>query len=200
MKTTKPLVHASDCAMHSEPAYPAGPCDCGASLVAATRGGRKSLWLAAAVMGLAALCAVAIAQVTLPQVATVDAGSDRIQVIPRGQPSAPSYFASPAQISGPVGLQYTVPLTAFSLTFNNGTTYYVINPAGTLATGTFTFDANASGGQKACVESTQTQTAVTIAAGTGQTIGGTPVTAMVAYTTYCWIYVRSTAVWYPITI
>ena len=23
-------IHASDCAMHSEPAYPAGPCDCGA--------------------------------------------------------------------------------------------------------------------------------------------------------------------------
>lgn len=25
-------IHASDCAMHSEPAYPAGECDCGAEL------------------------------------------------------------------------------------------------------------------------------------------------------------------------
>lgn len=24
--------HASDCAIHNEPAYPAGPCDCGADL------------------------------------------------------------------------------------------------------------------------------------------------------------------------
>ena len=24
------LVHASDCALHNPPAYPAGPCDCGA--------------------------------------------------------------------------------------------------------------------------------------------------------------------------
>ncbi len=24
------IVHASDCALHNEPAYPAGPCDCGA--------------------------------------------------------------------------------------------------------------------------------------------------------------------------
>lgn len=28
--TTEPVKHWSDCAVHSEPAYPAGPCDCGA--------------------------------------------------------------------------------------------------------------------------------------------------------------------------
>lgn len=26
-----PTEHASDCATHNEPAYPAGPCDCGAT-------------------------------------------------------------------------------------------------------------------------------------------------------------------------
>lgn len=26
-------LHASDCAVHNEPAYPAGPCDCGASVL-----------------------------------------------------------------------------------------------------------------------------------------------------------------------
>lgn len=25
------IAHASDCAVHNEPAYPAGPCDCGAT-------------------------------------------------------------------------------------------------------------------------------------------------------------------------
>lgn len=31
MSATPPAaVHASDCAVHNEPAYPAGPCDCGA--------------------------------------------------------------------------------------------------------------------------------------------------------------------------
>jgi len=28
--TTEPVKHWSDCAVHSEPAYPAGDCDCGA--------------------------------------------------------------------------------------------------------------------------------------------------------------------------
>ena len=27
------IEHASDCALHSEPAYPAGPCNCGAEMV-----------------------------------------------------------------------------------------------------------------------------------------------------------------------
>jgi len=33
------VVHASDCAVHNEPAYPAGPCNCGAMLSAAPSGG-----------------------------------------------------------------------------------------------------------------------------------------------------------------
>lgn len=31
--TTEPVKHWSDCAVHSEPAYPAGPCDCHLSIV-----------------------------------------------------------------------------------------------------------------------------------------------------------------------
>lgn len=30
----QPRTHASDCAVHNEPAYPAGPCNCGAELTA----------------------------------------------------------------------------------------------------------------------------------------------------------------------
>lgn len=29
-----PAQHASDCAVHNEPAYPAGPCNCGAEVSA----------------------------------------------------------------------------------------------------------------------------------------------------------------------
>lgn len=31
---TPHLIHASDCAVHNEPALPAGPCDCGAETAA----------------------------------------------------------------------------------------------------------------------------------------------------------------------
>lgn len=142
---------------------------------------------------------LAAAQVTLPQVQRVDPVADLIQVIPRGVPTSGNQYATVEQVNQD-GLQSPVPLTAFSLQFNNGTSYFIIRPAGTLATGTFTFDPNAGNGQRACIQSTQTQTAVVVAPGTNQTIAGTPVTAMVAGTTYCWKYVYGAATWYPITI
>jgi hypothetical protein len=149
--------------------------------------------------GLTLLCGVAFAQSvsvpTLQNVGPTDLFQDQVG----GQPNVNGRYATAPQINGPLGLQYAVPLTAFTLQFNNGTSYYIIKPAGTLATGTFTFDPLASNGQRACVYSTATQTAVTITAGTGQTIGGSAVTAMVAATTYCWIYVAQTGVWYPQT-
>ena len=67
-----------------------------------------------------------------------DAPTDLIQVIPGGQPSVGNKYGNAGQVNGPLGLQTSTPLTAFSLTFNNGTTYWFITPAGTLATGTFT--------------------------------------------------------------
>lgn len=163
----------------------------------------RKLWLGVLVagfvsaLGLAGL--VAVAQVTLPILPRVDPVSDLVQVLPRGVPVAGNQYATVEQVNQS-GLQSSVPLTAFSLTFNNGTSYWIIRPAGTLATGTFTFDANAGNGQRACIQSTQTQTAVTVAAPTGQTIAGSAVTAMVAGTTYCWMYVYAAATWYPITI
>ena len=124
--------------------------------------------------------------------------SDLIQVVPQGIPSAGNHYATPSLITNTVGYQISVPLTAFSLTFVNGQTYWYIQPAGTLATGTFTFEPNPGDGAKECVRSTQTQTAVTMTANTGQTVGGTAVTAMTANTTYCWLYQASSATWYPI--
>ena len=51
----------------------------------------------------------------------------------------------------------SVPLTGFSLTFANGQTYWQIQPAGTLATGTFTFEPNPGDGARECVRSLHTR-------------------------------------------
>ena len=51
-------------------------------------------------------------------------------------------------------------------------------------------------GQRFCLVSTQTQTAMTAVANTGQTIVGTAVTALVANVQVCWVYRTSTLSWY----
>lgn len=152
----------------------------------------------ALLVGLGLLAAGAIAQtVSLPAVVSVGT-TDLLPIVPRGQPSSAAVFTTPSLITNTAGYVITVPLTAFTLTFTNGQTYWLIQPAGTLATGTFTTEPNPGDGARMCVRSTQTQTAVTITANTGQTIGGTAVTAMTANTTYCWLYQASATTWYPI--
>lgn len=143
-------------------------------------------------LGLLVLCAAALAQTAQ---APVIHTNDLIQIVPNGAASAQAQFATPAQIAGVPGYVKTVPLTAFSLTFANSQVWFLIVPAGTLATGTFTTAPNPSDGQRECVRSTQTQTAVTITANTGQTMNGA-ITAMTANTSYCWTYVAAEAVWY----
>ena len=141
--------------------------------------------------------AQAPASVQVPTTTTMNV-TDAIPTVPFGATSAQNKWVTPAAITNTVGYVDSVPLTGFTLTFANGQTYYYIHPAGTLATGTFTFAPNPSDGGRACVRSSQTQTAVTIAGNTGQTIGGTAVTAMTANTTYCWLYEASVSTWYPI--
>lgn len=152
--------------------------------------------------GLALLAGASRAQFTntpgtsLPKVQSVGP-TDLIQVIPGGVPGVQSQYATAALTNGIQGYQVVVPLTAFSLTFNNGQMWFLLQPAGTLATGTITMQPNPGDGQRACVRSTQTQTAITITANTGQTIGGTAVTALVANTTVCWTYQASVSTWWP---
>ena len=72
-----------------------------------------------------------------------------------------------------------VPLTGFSITPQSA--ILVINPAGTLATGTVVMPTNPTDGQTLTIFSTQTQTALTLTPGTGDTVNsGT--TALVAGT------------------
>lgn len=85
-------------------------------------------------------------------------------------------YGSNDSISRPFRLE--VPLTGFSITLDQNSTL-VINPAGTLATGTVTLPTNPVDGQIFEIISTQTQTALTVTAGTGDTIANAP-TALVA--------------------
>ena len=81
-----------------------------------------------------------------------------------------------AVISGTNGLlqayDYQTPTTGFTYTFTPSSTgtVLVMNPAGTLATGTITMPASPSDGMTVTFSSTKAITALTVSANTGQTI------------------------------
>jgi hypothetical protein len=81
---------------------------------------------------------------------------------------------------------FYVPLTGFTITML--TAKLALNPAGTLATGTVNLPLNPPDGCLAEISSTQTQTALTVAANTGDLIVGAAVTALVANTRVAWRY------------
>lgn len=150
----------------------------------------------AGILSAVLLAGAALAQVaTLPIVSSIGA-SDLIQIVPGGQPSPQSQFVSPQAIAGVPGYVKAVPLTAFSLTFGNTQSWLLLKPAGTLATGTITTAPNPSDGQRECMRSTQTQTALTLTANTGQTITSA-ITAMTANTTYCYTFSKVDGAWDP---
>ncbi len=74
------------------------------------------------------------------------------------------------------GFDFAVPLTGFTLTMQTGT--LVLNPAGTLATGTVTLPLNPPDGAVAEISSTQTITALTVNANTGDSLVGTAITTV----------------------
>ena len=156
--------------------------------------------LIGAAIGFLVLAGAAVAQLALaPKVSNIGT-SDLFQDLQGGAPSAQSIYATAAQIAGAPGYQVTTPLTGFSLTFAAGQMNWTITPAGTLATGTFTTEANPSDGQVECVFSTQTQTAVTLTPNTTQftqTINNA-ITAMTASTRYCYQFNKSVSAWYRI--
>jgi hypothetical protein len=102
-------------------------------------------------------------------------------------------------INGTNGLiqayDYQVLTTAFSYTFAAGTQVLVINPAGTLATGTITMPAAPSDGMTITVESTQQVTALTMS-GNGGTIVGAA-TQLIPNQPLSWVYRSTGTTWYP---
>lgn len=99
-------------------------------------------------------------------------------------------WATPKQVAQAVGARTTATtpltgatITADSLGFNQ---FHYITPAGTIAALTLTLPplAGAFDGQIVTIFSTQIITALTIAAGSGTTLGGTTLSAAAANTTY----------------
>jgi hypothetical protein len=102
-------------------------------------------------------------------------------------------------INGTNGLiqayDYQVLTTGFSYTFAAGTQVLVINPAGTLATGTITMPAAPSDGMTITVESTQQVTALTMS-GNGGTVVGAAV-QLIPNQPLSWVYRATGTTWYP---
>ena len=153
----------------------------------------KKLLIAACLAAFPALAfAQAPAAVSVTQLDSPTA--DMVPLIPNGVPNAQTQYASPSLLSGSQGYVRAVPLTAFTLSFANGQVWYLIVPAGTLATGTFNRSPNPVQGTRNCIRSTQTQSGVTLTPPTGTTITSA-ITSMTANTTYCYIFDAVTSKW-----
>lgn len=90
---------------------------------------------------------------------------------------------------------YLVPLTGFSATIANYVNQLILNPAGTLATGTIIMPATAYDGQVVGVSSSQTVTTLTVSANSGQSINGAP-TTITAIAPFAFIYRLANTTWY----
>ena len=104
-----------------------------------------------------------------------------------------------AVLSGTNGLlqsyDYQVLTTGFTYTFAAGTQVLVINPAGTLATGTITMPASPADGMTIRFSSSQIITALTVSANTGQSIVSA-VTTLAAGSGAAYIYRLANTTWY----
>jgi hypothetical protein len=74
-----------------------------------------------------------------------------------------------------ISYSYQVPTTGFAITIADNSSTLILDPAGTLATGTITFPANPIDGQQLVIMSTQTVTALTIN-GNSKTVKNAPST------------------------
>ena len=104
-----------------------------------------------------------------------------------------------AVLSGTNGLlqsyDYQVLTTGFTYTFAAGTQVLVINPAGTLATGTITMPASPADGMTITFSSSQQITALTMA-GNGASINNA-VTLLPAKTSVTYVYRATGTTWWP---
>jgi hypothetical protein len=94
---------------------------------------------------------------------------------------------------------YQTPTTGFSYTFGAGVNVLVMQPAGTLATGTIIMPALPVDGMTVTISSTKQITALTIQGNTGQSIVS-PVTFLPANQATTYVYRLSNTTWYPMSI
>ena len=95
-------------------------------------------------------------------------------------------------------LERVVPTTGFTNTIANTTSYYILEPAGTLATGTLTMPASPVNEQVVTIASTQTITALTHSPNTGQTLKGA-LTTIAVDGNASWIYRTANTTWYRVS-
>jgi len=93
---------------------------------------------------------------------------------------------------------YQVLTTGFTYTFAAGTQTLVINPAGTLATGTITMPASPVDGMVITFSTTKQITALTVNGNTGQTVTSGP-TFMAAGSSASYVYNLANTAWRPMT-
>lgn len=105
-----------------------------------------------------------------------------------------------AKIDGTNGVlqayDFQTPSTGFSYTFAAGTQTLIMNPAGTLATGTITMPSSPADGMVITIESTQQITALTVQGNTGQSLVGGTMTLR-ANQPESFIYRLANTTWYP---
>jgi len=110
------------------------------------------------------------------------------------QPSAATVLSNYGLIRA---YDYTTPSTGFNYTIPANVTVAIIQPAGTLATGTVKMPASAINGMTITVSCTQIITALTLSANTGQSIVN-PVTTLASGGTSSYIYRASNTTWYKV--
>ena len=92
--------------------------------------------------------------------------------------------------------QYVQPTTGFSQAINNGISTLVLDPAGTLATGTVTMPSAPGDGQTVQIKTSQAIAALTIAAPGGATVtGAMPFSMAIGQTIDC-LYRAANTTWY----
>jgi hypothetical protein len=92
------------------------------------------------------------------------------------------------------GYVYTAPVTGFNSTIQNATSQYIMNPTGTLATGTLIMPSAPIDGQELTIACTQAITSLTMSANTGQTLKGA-LTTIAANGFAQWRYIAIPALW-----
>lgn len=93
---------------------------------------------------------------------------------------------------------YNAPVTGFSITMEDDEPVLILEPAGTLATGTIILPETPVDGMIVRVGSTKIITALTVTPNTGQSVVAAP-SAMTAGGSFALLYRSSNTTWYPIS-
>lgn len=89
----------------------------------------------------------------------------------------------------------TAPADGFSLTIANNCLETVLNPSGTLASGSLTMPANPIDGQSLVISTTQTIQALNVLASPGQAVNGGNALALAASSSATWKWIASLSTW-----